>query len=432
MSDFEEETYSTIFVALKHPIRRKILRFLSDGPRSFTEIQKLFKIDSPYLTYHLESLKNLVSKTDDGRYQLSSMGEGAVAAMQKVEETPEAPMRVRAGEAVKKVRIGFVISLCAGILMLVVSLVRLSRMVMARLVSTSPPAVFDLIIGALWVIPPVLVIWGATLITKPGKEITGANIVLINSFINSLFSMYTGGGWLFGTLGVLGGFWVLMKKSLFDRSIPQYGDRLVKRVRVTRGDAVRIVSLNIGTVLMIMGIVLLLSPNLFQVSRGFGGNMSFQSMMVEPVFSYAVTPQHRMHMTATANGTLTVYVLEVSEQALRDWIYVHQPKLDKGYFYNVTRLEAFLEANPNSIGWQGEIGEEKIEQKYIPTEVADVTLVFSNPTSDTIRVHYEGSVINFTVGVPTWILAQFSILPGFILIVPWFTNWWKDKKERAK
>lgn len=89
MSDFEEETYSTIFATLKHPIRRKILRLLSDGPRSFTEIQKLFKMDSPYLTYHLESLKNLVSKTDDGRYQLSSMGEGAIAVMQRMEETPE-------------------------------------------------------------------------------------------------------------------------------------------------------------------------------------------------------------------------------------------------------------------------------------------------------------------------------------------------------
>ncbi len=89
MSEFEEETYSTIFAALKHPIRRGILRILSEGPRSFTEMQNLFKVDSPYLTYHLDSLKDLVSKTEDGRYRLSSMGDSAIALMIGVEETPK-------------------------------------------------------------------------------------------------------------------------------------------------------------------------------------------------------------------------------------------------------------------------------------------------------------------------------------------------------
>lgn len=95
MSKFEEETYSTIFATLKHPTRRKILRLLSEGPRSFTEMQNLFKVNSPYLTYHLESLKDLVSKTENGRYRLSSMGEGAVALMERVEETPKTTPKYR-------------------------------------------------------------------------------------------------------------------------------------------------------------------------------------------------------------------------------------------------------------------------------------------------------------------------------------------------
>lgn len=90
MSEFEEETYSIAFAALKHPTRRKILRLLSKGSRSFTEMQNLFNVNSPYLTYHLESLRDLVSKTEKGRYRLSNMGEGAVALMEKVEETPKA------------------------------------------------------------------------------------------------------------------------------------------------------------------------------------------------------------------------------------------------------------------------------------------------------------------------------------------------------
>lgn len=89
MTEFEEETYSTVFAALKHPTRRKILRILSEGPRSFTDMQNSFKVNSPFLTYHLESLKDLVSKTENGKYRLSSMGEGAGALMERVEEIPK-------------------------------------------------------------------------------------------------------------------------------------------------------------------------------------------------------------------------------------------------------------------------------------------------------------------------------------------------------
>ncbi len=93
MVEFEEETYSLVFTALKHPIRRKILRVLAGGPRSFTDMQKLFNVGSPFLTYHLDSLKELVLKTESGMYRLSNMGEGAVALMEKVEETPKTTPR---------------------------------------------------------------------------------------------------------------------------------------------------------------------------------------------------------------------------------------------------------------------------------------------------------------------------------------------------
>jgi len=94
MGEFEEETYSTVFAALKHPIRRKILRALSEGPGSFTEMQTSFNINSPILTYHLEALRDLVSKTEDGKYRLSATGEGATALMEKVEEAPKTMSRI--------------------------------------------------------------------------------------------------------------------------------------------------------------------------------------------------------------------------------------------------------------------------------------------------------------------------------------------------
>jgi len=95
MSDFEEDTYSVIFSSLKHPIRRRILRMLTEGPRSFSELQDVFRIESGHLTYHLESLRHLVIKGEDGRYALSSFGEAAVSMMHGVEEGPiSVPFRV--------------------------------------------------------------------------------------------------------------------------------------------------------------------------------------------------------------------------------------------------------------------------------------------------------------------------------------------------
>jgi len=89
MSGLEEETYSTMFTSLRHPARRKILRMLAEKPRNFSEMLEELGISSSHLTYHLESLGELVSKMEDGRYKLSTFGEAAVATMSRVEEAPK-------------------------------------------------------------------------------------------------------------------------------------------------------------------------------------------------------------------------------------------------------------------------------------------------------------------------------------------------------
>ena len=85
----EDETYSTIFNSLKHPVRRKILRMLSEKPRNFSEMLEVLGMSSSHLTYHLENLGELVNKTDDGKYKLSGAGDAAVLTMSKVEDSPK-------------------------------------------------------------------------------------------------------------------------------------------------------------------------------------------------------------------------------------------------------------------------------------------------------------------------------------------------------
>jgi hypothetical protein len=64
---------------------------LSENPRSFSEMLEGSGVSSSHLAYHLENLGQLVSKTDDGKYRLSTFGETAVVTMSRIEETPKEP-----------------------------------------------------------------------------------------------------------------------------------------------------------------------------------------------------------------------------------------------------------------------------------------------------------------------------------------------------
>ena len=85
----EEEIYSVMFKSLKHPARRRILSLLNDKPLGFMELAAHVGMSSSHLTYHLESLGELLAKTPNGEYCLSSFGKATVSAMKGVEEAPE-------------------------------------------------------------------------------------------------------------------------------------------------------------------------------------------------------------------------------------------------------------------------------------------------------------------------------------------------------
>jgi DNA-binding transcriptional ArsR family regulator len=86
--DLAEETYSLIFTSLKHPIRRRILRMLASQPLAFSEILNSLSIDSGHLSYHLDGLGELITRSQDGKYGLSGVGAAAVRLMSGVEEHP--------------------------------------------------------------------------------------------------------------------------------------------------------------------------------------------------------------------------------------------------------------------------------------------------------------------------------------------------------
>ncbi len=88
MPDSDEEIYSIMFSSLKHPARRKILRMLSERSMTFSQLLEELGVSSSHLTYHLENLGELVTKTENGKYKLSTFGAASVETMKIVEEAP--------------------------------------------------------------------------------------------------------------------------------------------------------------------------------------------------------------------------------------------------------------------------------------------------------------------------------------------------------
>jgi len=82
----EEDTYTTIFKAMQHPIRRRILRALSAAPASYTEILRDLNIDNGLLNYHLDALSTLITKDKEEKYTLSEFGRAAINLIRGVEE----------------------------------------------------------------------------------------------------------------------------------------------------------------------------------------------------------------------------------------------------------------------------------------------------------------------------------------------------------
>lgn len=59
---------------------------LRENELAFSKILESLSIDSGHLNYHLESLGDLITRSKDGKYRLSSFGLAAVKLMSGVEE----------------------------------------------------------------------------------------------------------------------------------------------------------------------------------------------------------------------------------------------------------------------------------------------------------------------------------------------------------
>ena len=83
-----EKELSQIFNLLRHPLRRGILKQLSNTPQSYSQILKNLEIpESSILNYHLREMDDLmIKKNVSGKYELNDVGQICLQLVLKVKE----------------------------------------------------------------------------------------------------------------------------------------------------------------------------------------------------------------------------------------------------------------------------------------------------------------------------------------------------------
>ena len=182
-----------------------------------------------------------------------------------------------------------------------------------------------------------------------------------------------------------------------------------------------------GTVLIAVSLALLLVSLIPQINlMTLGGRTP--PISPEGVFatnSRVLNPQQGVQVNATVEGTINLYLLEVGSSQIF-------PGTGGGVlFANATELLDFLDANPDLIIWNYTLEDETFERSYIPTKVANATLVFHNPSSDEEAiVDYELSLISTVApGEKVRNITYWAAPIGVILAIPWLVNMWKQRKQ---
>jgi hypothetical protein len=124
-----------------------------------------------------------------------------------------------------------------------------------------------------------------------------------------------------------------------------------------------------------------------------------------------LTPQQELNVKLTCNGTVNAYLLKMDLNS------VLQAVNSSGNSHNATLLEDYLTANSEAIAWQGQVTDGTVD--FTPTAIINATLIFSNPTQNTIQVQYNGKILNLLAPANKARTLSFGAIPiGFVLSLP--------------
>ena len=189
----------------------------------------------------------------------------------------------------------------------------------------------------------------------------------------------------------------------------------------------------LGSVIVAIGLALLLVSLIpSYASTTFGGSEqvrygTFQPLGTVPFsnlpanvtfyggYFSILTPQQELNVKLTCNGTVNAYLLKMDLNS------VLQALNSSGNNKNSALLEDYVKANPAAIAWQGQITDGTVD--YTPTAIINATLIFSNPTQNTVQVQYNGKILNLLAPANKARTISFAAIPiGFVLTLPWLID----------
>lgn len=85
---------------------------------TFMEMIEVLGVSNSFLTYHLDNLGELIGKTEDGKYKLSSFGEAAMSTLTKVEDIPSSTLH-QSQQTKSKRTVGRSVAVALGIICIV-------------------------------------------------------------------------------------------------------------------------------------------------------------------------------------------------------------------------------------------------------------------------------------------------------------------------
>ena len=182
----------------------------------------------------------------------------------------------------------------------------------------------------------------------------------------------------------------------------------------------------VGTVLIAISLALLLVSLIPQLQLSTAkGSMPIPPEQVQIAFhSQNLNPQQEVQVAVTVEGTLTVYLLEIS-------IELQFANGTFDYGFNSTDLQEFLSEHPDRIIWEPEVENGDYKRSYTPTRVMNAAVVFYNPSSETAYVEYDIALeSSLAPGDKVRTIVYFAAPIGLVLAIPWFLNVWKQRKQK--
>jgi hypothetical protein len=192
----------------------------------------------------------------------------------------------------------------------------------------------------------------------------------------------------------------------------------------------------VGTIIIAVAIALAmlsLIPARAEQNTDFGATSILQpkTFSIESQFFLTLIfdPQRGLYLNMQANRSVTYYLLTTNKEYVYQWITDH---FSENQTADTSALDNFLEDNRNSVVRQGVVGNE-IEFQYAPTKLTNITLIFSNPDSETAKVRYNGKLMTFIVPSERAInAAKYATPLGIAFTLPQLISAWKRKKSPTK